>query len=209
MDIGGLNASARSSASGARSLATSHHSDMVNLTERSGGSLGGVPASIVATLGIRGLCGFFLKSAHEDDKPSNISDYGNPTLAECRSIHYHAYEAYITVSMLLSLDRSIYGKLIEDLSNSYLVGTNHYPHTRAKMQDTIVCCRNRAARYGLCTPPGAVIFVQDNYNYSANGETHSHNGHREPQYLSKVKCFRWSGETMRRSEGEARHQAKL
>ena len=163
---------------------------MVNINERSGGNLGGVPASIVATLGIRGLCGFFLKSAHEDDKPSNISDYGNPTLAECRSIHYHAYEAYITVSMLLSLDRSIYRKLIEDLSNSYLVDTNHYPHTRAKMQDTIVCCRNRAARYGLRTPPGAVIFVQDNYDDSANGETHSHNGQREPQYLSKVKCFR-------------------
>ena len=74
--------------------------------------------------GTRGLCGFFLQILHKDDKPANIADYGNPTLAKCQAIHNHTYEAYLTVSTLLSLYRSIYGKLIKDLHSSYSMGTD-------------------------------------------------------------------------------------
>ena len=66
-----------------------HHSDMVDMTEHSEGKLDGVPVSIVATPGMRSLCGFFLQSSHEDDKPADIVDYGNSTLAECQAIHNH------------------------------------------------------------------------------------------------------------------------
>ena len=85
---------------------------MINMTERSGSMLDGVSASIVSTPGMRGLCGFFLQSSHEEDTLSNITDYGNPTLAECQAIHNHTYEAYLAVSIRLILDRLIYSNLI-------------------------------------------------------------------------------------------------
>ena len=110
-----------------------HQYDMVNLTKLARGNLDGVPTLIVVTTGMRGLCGFFPQIVHEDDKPVEITDYGNPTLAELQAVHDHAYEAYIAVSMILSLDRSIYGKLMEDLSKSYSMGTYQYPRTCAKM----------------------------------------------------------------------------
>ena len=78
---------------------------------------------------MRGLCDFFLQSLHKDDKPANIADYGNPTLDECWSIHNHTYEANLEFSMILSLDQSIYVKLIDDLSNYYSVGIDQYPQT--------------------------------------------------------------------------------
>ena len=136
------------------------------------------------------LCGFFLQSAHEDDKPAKIADYANPTLAECQAIHDYAYEAYLTVSMLLRLYRSIYGKLIKDLLKSYSMGTNQYSKTRAKMQDTIFHCRNRASCYVLCAPPGAVIFVQDNNDNMVNVKTHTSDCQRDPWELIKVKYLR-------------------
>ena len=70
-----------------------HHSNMVNLTKRAGGKIDGVTALIVATSVMNGFCGFFLHIAHEDDKPADISDYANPTLAEYQAVHNHAYEA--------------------------------------------------------------------------------------------------------------------
>ena len=78
---------------------------MVDLTDLDGGKLEGFPASIVATSVIRSLCGFFLLILHKDNNPSNISDYGNPTLAEYQAINNLTYEAYLTVSILFSLDR--------------------------------------------------------------------------------------------------------
>ena len=104
--------------------------------------------------GTRGLCGFFLQSSHEDDDPSDIADYGNPTLAKCQAIHNHTYEAYLAVSTVLSLDHSIYGKLIKDLYSSYSMVTDQYPRTRAKMNSAISHC--------LCAPPSAVFFAQNN-----------------------------------------------
>ena len=104
-----------------------NHSYMVNLTENVGGKLYSVPSLIVSMPGMRSLCGFFLQSLHEENKPDDIDDYGNPTLAKCQAIHNHTNEAYLAVYMLLSLDRSIHGNLIEDLSNSYSMVTDHYP----------------------------------------------------------------------------------
>ena len=149
---------------------------MVNLTKRFRGKLDGVPALIVATIGMYGLCGFFRQSAHEDYKPSDIADYENPTMAECRAIHSHAYLAYLTVSMLLILDSLIYGKLIKDLWKSYSLGTDQYPRTRTKIHNTIVHWRNRAARYSLLAPPGDIVFAQDNEKYSSKGKTHANDG---------------------------------
>ena len=40
--------------------------------------------------------------------------------------------------MILSLERSIYGKLIEELLNSYSMGTDQYPWNLNKMNDTII-----------------------------------------------------------------------
>ena len=92
---------------------------MVDLIEHAKGKLDGVFASIVATPGMRGHCCFFLQSSQEENKPTDIADYVKPTLTKYQAIHNHTYEAYLKVSMLLSLDRSIYGKLAEDLSDSY------------------------------------------------------------------------------------------
>ena len=69
--------------------------------------------------GMRGICGFFLQRLHEDTNPADITDYGNTTLAECQAIHNHTYKVYPAVSIILSLDRSIYGKLVKYVSNSY------------------------------------------------------------------------------------------
>ena len=151
---------------------------MVNLTEHARGNLGGIPASIVATPCIHGLCGFFLQGAHEDDKPSKIYDYVNPTLAEFRSIHDPTYGTYLAVSMLLSIDRSIYGKLIDYLSNSYLMGIYQYPQTCSKMHNTIVHWRNHATCYILHAPPGDMVFVQHNDDDLAKGKTQSNNVQR-------------------------------
>ena len=90
---------------------------MVYLTDRAEGKLDGVPTSIMVTSGMPGLFSFFLQRLHEDDNPSNIANYGNPNLTEYQAIHNHTYEAYHTVSTILSLYRSIYRKLIKDLSN--------------------------------------------------------------------------------------------
>ena len=76
-------------------LSPPHHSHMVDLTERARGKLYVVPASIVTTLGMRGLCGLFFHRTHKDNKTSEISDYTNPTLVECQSIQYHVYKAYL------------------------------------------------------------------------------------------------------------------
>ena len=54
---------------------------MVNLTAHARDNLDGVPATIVATLGMHGLCGFFLQSTHKFDKLANIIYYVNPTLS--------------------------------------------------------------------------------------------------------------------------------
>ena len=62
-------------------------------------------------------------------------------------------------SMLLILNRSIYVKLINDLLNYYYMGTYQYPRTRTKMYDTIFHRQNPADRYGLCAPPGAIVFA--------------------------------------------------
>ena len=63
------------------------------------------------------------------------------------------------MSMILSLDRSIYGKPIKDLSKYYSMGNNQYPWTRTKMHNTIVHWQNRPARYILRDPSGAVVFT--------------------------------------------------
>ena len=59
-----------------------HHANMVNIAEHARGKLDGVPALIVDTPGMRGLCGLFLQSAHEGEKLADIANYINPTLAE-------------------------------------------------------------------------------------------------------------------------------
>ena len=93
--------------------------------------------------------------------------------------------------MILSPDRSIYGKLIEDLSNSYSMGTYHYPYMCTNMHNTIVHWRNRAACYGLRAPPGDVVFAQDN-NYSlTSGKMHANGGQKELMELSKDSCFKF------------------
>ena len=118
----------------------------------------------MSTLGIRGLCGFFLQSFYEYDKPANIAKYWKPTLAECQAIHNHTYKAYLAFFMILILEWSIYSKLTKDLSNLYSMGTYQYPQTRAKIHNIIVHWRNHATHYSLRTPPGVVFFAQDNGN---------------------------------------------
>ena len=102
----------------------------------------------------------------------------NPTLAECRSIQDRIYKAYLAISIILILDRLIYGNMIEDLLNSYSMGTDQYPQTRSKMHNTIVHWRNRADHYGICAPPGAVVLVQDNEYDSSNGKMHTNDFQR-------------------------------
>ena len=118
---------------------------MVDLTEHAEGKLDGVITSIVATPDMRGLCGFFLNILHEDDNPDEIDDFGNPTLGECQAIHDHTYAVYLAVSMILSLDRSIYGDLIKDLSKSYSMGTDQYPQTCDKK---VIYAALKKALYG-------------------------------------------------------------
>ena len=84
-----------------------HHSDMDDMTEHAAGKLDGVPASIVATPDTRSLCGFFLQILHKDVKPDNISNYGNPILAEFQAINNDDYKSPLIVSTILSLERSI------------------------------------------------------------------------------------------------------
>ena len=102
---------------------------------------------------MRGLCGFFLQRSHENYKPANIFNYRNPTLAKLQVIHNRTYEAYLAVSMLLSLDHSMYENIIKDLPNSYSMGIDQYPQTRANMHDTIIHWQNRASCYRLQLPP--------------------------------------------------------
>ena len=101
-----------------------HHYTIVDLTKCVRGNMDGVPALIVSMPGIRGICGFFIQMLHEDYNTDEIADYANPTLAEYQAIHDHGYEAYLVASIFLSPDHSIYRKMIEDLSNSYSMGTD-------------------------------------------------------------------------------------
>ena len=163
---------------------------MVDLTERARVNVDIIPASIVSTPGMSGLCGFFLNSSHEDDKPANIAYYRKPTLDKCQAIHNHIYKAYLAVFMILILERSIYGKIIEELSNYYYIETEQYPWTRAKMHNTIVHSHICTTRYGLRAPPGAIVFSQDNSDGRTSIKMYANNIQREPRDLSKVKCFK-------------------
>ena len=85
--------------------------------------------------------------------------------------------------------------IITTLSNldTYIAKFGHESttfNTQVKTHYTIVHWWNRTARYNLRAPPGAVIFVQDNDDNTSNGKTHTNDGHSDPRYLSKFKCFR-------------------
>ena len=72
-------------------------------------------------------------------------------------------------SVILILDRSIYGNLIKDLTKSYLMGNYQYPQTRAKMHNTIIHWKNCATCYVLHAPPSAAVLAQDNNNDPDSG----------------------------------------
>ena len=149
---------------------------MVDMTERAGGKLDGIPDSIVTMPGMHILYGFFLQSSHKDNKPAVIADSTNPTLGESRAIHDHAYKEYLAVSMIISLDHLIYRKRIENLYNSYYMYIDHCLQTRANIDDTIVHWRNWADRYSLRASPGAVIFAYESDVDLYKNETHANDG---------------------------------
>ena len=83
----------------------------VDVVEHSGGQLGLDPGTIKAIL---------------EEKNLNLDDMDDN---EIKSLHKEAQEKYLAVAFVLGADRARYGRLIEDLENSYLQGQNNYPTT--------------------------------------------------------------------------------
>ena len=65
---------------------------------------------------IQGPVNFF------DNKATNVTDLKALAAAEIPAVTSYSRKAHLTVSLLLSCDQSIYGKLVEDMGNSYAMG---------------------------------------------------------------------------------------
>jgi hypothetical protein len=47
-------------------------------------------------------------------------------------------DEYMLVALLLSADKKRYGKLIEDLENDFLMGTNNYPQMQVETHNLLI-----------------------------------------------------------------------
>ena len=59
-------------------------------------------------------------------KSLNVSDLKALTDTENPMVMIYARDKYLSVSLLLSCDRSIYGKLVEDVGGSYAMSQDNY-----------------------------------------------------------------------------------
>eukprot|EP00957_Ditylum_brightwellii_P044684 3387977-Ditylum_brightwellii.AAC.1 len=62
-------------------------------------------------------------------KEAGIKDTSNASGDERGKATADAKEAYLAMAFLASANRAKYGRLLEELANNYLKGTNEYPHT--------------------------------------------------------------------------------
>eukprot|EP00978_Attheya_sp_CCMP212_P017673 scaffold47346_cov63-Attheya_sp.AAC.1 len=85
--------------------------NIIDVIEHSGGVIGYEPGVIQALAEEQGF------------------DMNAATIAEKAGLGKEAQGVYLAVAFLLNSDRNRYGKLIEDLENSYLHGKDSYPKT--------------------------------------------------------------------------------
>ena len=77
-------------------------------------------------------------------------------------------EAYLAVNLLLSCDRSIYGKLVEDMGNIYAMGQYKYHQTLPNIQDLLTNLHNSAWTM-LRSPTSGLAFLQERRNNEGTG----------------------------------------
>ena len=105
-----------------------------------------------------------------------------PTISDSKTyilmVTSYDREAYLTVSLLLRCDQSIYGKLVEDMGHSYALGQDNYPRTLHKIQNLLANFKN-SSQMTSRPPTGGIAFSQEQTNDEGNGPTNS--GHGEIQ----------------------------
>jgi hypothetical protein len=65
-------------------------------------------------------------------------DVGLATEVEKLAAHAEAKEKYLTVAFLSASDKSRYGKVLEDLENDFMKGTNNYLKTLTSAYNLMV-----------------------------------------------------------------------
>ena len=75
----------------------------------------------------------------------------------------YAREIYLTASLLLSCDQSIYGKLIKYMADNYAMGQENYPWTLPKMHNLLSNWQH-SARTTPIPPTGGLYFSQEPVN---------------------------------------------
>ena len=113
---------------------------------------------------MKGLIDFFTKEA------PNVSDSKYHTATEIPMVTSYTRETYLTVSLLLSCDCSIYGKLVEEMGNSYTMGKVKHPRTLTNMQNLLANWRN-SARTTPRRPTDGLSFTQEIVNNKSNRPT--------------------------------------
>jgi hypothetical protein len=103
---------------------------------------------------------------------------GDKTIADLRAGEIEkARDLYLATAFVFSVDRGRYGKLIEDLANNFVQGTNKYPKTLEDAYNILMYwkydSRGNGRNVGIETE--GVAFAQD--------------GERRPRDMSEIECF--------------------
>ena len=93
--------------------------NIVDVIEHSGGSIGVHPGVVSALASKRTI------------------DMDTMTTQQKDALEKEAKDMYLAIAFLLNSDRSRYGRLIEDLENSYLLGEDKYPKTVTSAYDIL------------------------------------------------------------------------
>jgi hypothetical protein len=110
-----------------------------------------------------------------------LADPAKPTDDEMAQAQKKAQEEYMAVALLLSADWKRYGKLIEELENDFLMGTNNYPQTQVETHNSMIHWKQdpKNLMRVLGTSNDGVAFAN-------LGRSERENGSKD---LSHIKCY--------------------
>ena len=106
---------------------------------------------------------------------------------EMENARNEAKERYIRYVFVYSADRTRYGRLIEDLENSYTQGDNKYPKMLMRAFNLLIYWKCTTTQEPLNPPPmngDGLSFI------TTDGEKHSTRSKRTKPPIKQIQCFR-------------------
>jgi hypothetical protein len=99
---------------------------------------------------------------------------------ETIATHAAAKERFLATSFLLNSDRSRYGRLIEEIENTYIQGQNRYPPTVTAAYNLLVNWKQDPRNFMQSVGPSndGVSFATMGDNESTSGDTNTTQGRR-------------------------------